>query len=345
MARSRPVERILCLRPDGLGDMICALPALECIAAAHPNAELVVMASPLNAPLLEGLTHVSGRMSYDPRGTDRGVNWLRRVVAEVRRRDFDMVFAFRTSSPCHVIAGLSKAPVRVGYKGKPFAWTLTHAQQERQRWAAGHEIDRNLTLLSRVGIPAITRSPRLFLSDEERRAALAWLRARGIAEDAAVIAVHPGASSDDKRWPPARFADVASALAVEHSPRAHVLVMGHASEHHVVRAVQERMTAPCEQVADVSVRLMAALFERCRLVLANDSGPMHIASSLLVPIVAVFGPTDHVRWCPQGAHARIIVADSSIVGGGPIDSIETTQVMDAAMELLGRAATRESASA
>ena len=290
MAPPTDVNRILCIRPDGLGDMIGAMPAFESLRAVYPAARITVLTSRLSAPLLEGHPSVTDSILYDPKGADRRLGRLLATARTVRRRRFDLVLALRTSTATHLIAGLSGARYRVGYTGKPFARALTHRRSGGHEWGTFHEIERNLRLLALIGVPPLIQEPRLRLSEHDTATAAAWFRAHGVPPDAPLIVVHPGASSVDKCWPEDRFGAAASALAAAAGNTAHVLVVGHPDEADRVRRVWDNLTVPATAPMDLTVRQMAAILKSCRLALVNDSGPMHIAAALGVPS-GVYSPT------------------------------------------------------
>lgn len=334
------IRRILCIRPDGLGDMVCATPVFACLDEAFPEASLSVLASPLNAPLLVGNPHVDEVILYEPKGKDR--SWFRRLrtLREIQRRRFDLVLAMRTSWDAHLFAGLSGARYRVGYAEKPFGSMLTHRLVGGHLRGRFHEVDRNLNLLDALGVPRKTRKPRLYLLDEERQFAEEWLQKRSRAEGA-LWGVHVGASTGDRCYPEDRYAEALNLLAEGVSFPVRALVFGGPGDEERVAALCRRLKVPHEKAIGLTVREMMALIGRCELMLVNDSGPMHIAAGLNVPLVALFGPGDHVRWMPENENARLLRPDPcrpealpSVAGRSNLFEIPATWVVEAARSLM-----------
>lgn len=304
------MDRVLFIRPDGIGDMVCALPAFTAVRAAHRSAHIAVLASPLNAPILEHNPDVDEVLIYDARGGDRSLLARLRWMSRVRRMRFTCVFALRTATDTHAIAAASGAPMRVGYADKPFHPAFTHSERLGNRPGSIREIERNLRLLALVGVSARAAEPQMPLSSGERAAADESLGAlRG--SDAPFIGVHPGASSDDKRFPESRYADALNAATGSWAIAPHVLVFSGPGDEKRSRELASRLSLSSTVLAGLSLREMAAVASRCRMMVANDSGPMHIAAAVGTPLVAIFGHTDHVRWMPQSPTARLVRADSS----------------------------------
>jgi heptosyltransferase-2 len=270
----------------------------------------------LSAPLVEANPDVSEVHLYDPRGRHR--SWTRRIALgwTLRRRGFDVAFAFRTSADAHLLAAMSGARYRVGYAEKPLGRLLTHRLLGGHWRGAFHEVDRNLRLLDAIRIPAATRRTCIRLTPDEREWARDWLDAHRL-RDELLLGVHVGASTPDRQYPAERMAHAASVLAAELGSRSRVVVFGGPADEAPLRGLLAALAVQGEAAWPLSLRQMAALFSQCALLLVNDSGPMHVGAALDVPLVALFGPGDHVRWMPENATARLVRPDRSRPGTLP----------------------------
>lgn len=291
-------RRILLIRPDRLGDMVCALPAVDALRAACPDAKIDLLASPSNAPLAEGCPSVS-EILLD------GGEPLPRLIRRLRSRRYDAAFALQSSTRTHLAAGLSGARERFGYAGKPFHRLLTRTLPGGGPDEAVHETERNLRLVEAAGVQPSNRIPRLTLNEREHAFADEWLKQRGFDMNAPLIGAHPGASAPSRQYPVERFAFAADAVAERADEAALIAFAGPADIAEARRLVDAAATR-AEIAQNMSIREAAALMSRCRLLFANASGPMHIAGALGVPIVAVFGPTDPRRWGPVGSVSRVV---------------------------------------
>lgn len=279
------VERIAVLRANAIGDLLLAYPALEAVKAAYPGARLTLLGRPWHARFLRGrpgpvddvvaLPPVKGVSLPD---TEEG-EAPEEFYAALRRRRFDLVLQMhgggRYSNPFVRRTG---ARVTAGLR--------TPDAEPLDRWVPyvyyQHEILRYLEVAALVGArPKGTPEPRLAVTDADRAelARVLGTPPRGL------VAIHPGASDPRRRWPAERFARVADGLGRP------VVVTGTRDERDVVDRVIAAMRRPARAVVDeLSVGGLAALYAACDLVIANDTGPRHLAAAVGTPTVGIY-------WC------------------------------------------------
>jgi heptosyltransferase-2 len=141
------------------------------------------------------------------------------------------------------------------------------------------------------------------------------------------VALHPGAGKVPNRWPAARFAEVASALAGERKVR-FIVTVGPMDEE-PWKELESRLSIPAYLVKNESIRRVASILSAVRLVISNDTGVMHVAAAVGAPVLSLFGPTDPRQWAPQGEKNRYIQGE-----GGDITRISTAGVLSAARRML-----------
>lgn len=291
--------KILVRAPNWVGDAVMAIPALECIRRARPDAEICVLARPVVADLFAGEAFADRMLRYDFRGAHRGWLGRERLARELRRERFDAVVLLQNAFEAAWIAWRSRIPERVGYARDGRRLLLTSAiQVPEEEEIPAHESQYYLELLRRAGWtearPSIT-SIRLRISPVARDAAESMLRQAGARENGWRCAIAPGASyGAAKCWPPERFALLADRLISECD--ADVIFFGTPDEKeiaaHICCAMKSRAVS---LVGETSAHNLAALFASCSLFIGNDSGAMHVAAAAGLPVVGIFGPTD-----PQG---------------------------------------------
>ncbi len=301
------INKMLVIRVDGIGDLLNSTPALALLRESYPSAEITVLARPLNAPVLIGNPDVDRVLVFDRTGKHRGITAQLQFYRQLRRERFQLVVAMQTAMWSHLIAFLSGAPYRLGRYQKRFRSTLTHAWRGRYRKGETHEVDRNLELVRLICKGESKRKLVFHLSPDETAAAKAQLAAWGVGPDAFLIGIHPGGSSFDKRWPEKQYAELADRLSRQYN--ATILLLRGPEEAELVRNIEKAMESRAIPYAPESIRALGALLSCCDLVVCNDSGPMHLAAALDVPMVAIFGPTDHVAWHPLSENASIVRRD------------------------------------
>ncbi len=285
--------RVLVIQTAFLGDVVLTTPLFRALKSNRPAAFLAALVIPETAPALEGLPELDAIISYDKR---RG-GWreFRHVLREVRDRRFDVVISPHRSSRSAVIALLSGAPARIGYRESELPCLYT----TRVRRPMGrHEAERVLALAAPLGITAADAQPALAVTEEERA------RARAAAGGKRYALVSPSSAWPTKRWTEAGFAAVGDWLAARGFA---VVLTGGPGEEAVAAAVAARMKAPPVNLAGATtVRELLALVAEAAVVVANDSAPVHVAAALGVPTVAVFGATVPAQgFAPLGANAVV----------------------------------------
>jgi len=163
-------------------------------------------------------------------------------------------------------------------------------------------VDDWMRLLEPFGGAITVQAPRLYVNESERQWANGYLTSRGVAKEDLVVGIHPGAGLVEKRWPLDRFREVAEATAAR--PGVRVLVFAEPSGYGA-----ELFTVPGIVKAQVGLRELIALIERCSLLICNDSGPMHIAGALGVPTVAMFGAEIEQWFAPLGEGHEMLRPD------------------------------------
>ena len=296
------VRKILIIRNDGIGDLLNSTPAIAVLRQNSPDAEITVLARSLHAPVLIGNPDVDCVLIFD-----REVGSRLRFYHDLRREKYDLAIAMRTASWSNFVAFLSGARYRLGRYHKRFKHTLTHAWKGEYQKGNVHEVDRNLELVQLICEGGGDRRLVFNLLDDEIAHAKCQLSDWGITPDDFVVGIHPGGSSFDKRWPEGSYAQIADQLVREYNAR--ILILRGPREAELDRNIRQSMQSASIAYAPKSIRELAALLKQCNLVVCNDSGPMHIAAALDVPMVTLFGPTDHVVWKPLSDKATVVRRD------------------------------------
>jgi heptosyltransferase-2 len=296
----QPVRRILLRSTNWIGDAVMTTPAMAAIRAAFPEAEIVVAANPAVAELFRRHPFCDRVLLFDKKGVHRGLSGLLRFAAELRRERFDLAILLQNAIEAALLALLAGIPRRAGYRTDGRGLLLTDGVPLGEAERCLHHTEYYLRMLRALGIEGEDGRLRLECTGEE----IAW--ARQALGPGRYLAVNPGAAyGSAKRWFPERFAAVADTLAREYDLQ--VLLTGGPGEAEIGRDIAVAMRAPVlNLIGRTSVRQLMALLSLCRLVVTNDSGPMHVAAAFGVPIVAVFGPTDHTTTSPLGSAVRIV---------------------------------------
>lgn len=274
-AGQRGGEGTLVVQTAFLGDVVLTTPLLTALADQHGPVDVVV--TPGAVPLLEGHPAVREVIRYDKKGRDAGLAGVRRMGGLLRARRYARAYLPHRSWRSAVLALLARVPERVGFADSPAAITYT---TRVTRAPTGHEVERLLALAGRR--TRETPPVSLPLSAEDEAAAERWLALHGVPSGFSAIA--PGATWGTKRWP--YYPGLAAAL---DGP---VVIVGGIDD--AALAAEIAAAAPGRSwsaAGALSVRGSAALIKRARVLITNDSAPLHLATAVGTPQVALFGPT------------------------------------------------------
>jgi heptosyltransferase II len=274
---ARPTDRpcVLVIQTAFLGDVILTTPLLSVLASRHGPVDVIT--TPAAAGLLAGHPAVSTVISYDKRGQDRGWRGLFRLGRELRGRGYTTVYLPHRSLRSASLALWSGAAERIGFADAPAALSYT---RRVRRSRIGHEVERLLGLAESIAQEHPPVSLALSAADQTR--ASAWLSERGVGSRFAAIA--PGSVWATKRWP--YYAELVARL----DCRA-VIVGGPedaALADSIVAAAPGRAVSAA---GELTLRESAALISRAAVLVTNDSAPLHLATAVGTPVVALFGPT------------------------------------------------------
>lgn len=295
------MRKVVIRSTNWIGDAVMTTPAMAAVRAAFPHAEVVVVANPLVSELFAHHPYCDRVIVYDKRGSHRSIGGLIRFSARLRKESFDLAILFQNALEAALMAFLARIPHRLGYRRDMRGPLLTHGLSCGQAERRLHHTAYYVRLLREYGIQGGDGKLKLTCTEDEIAWALTALDA-----GSSWIAVNPGASyGSAKRWLPDRFAAVADRLA--HAFSARIVLTGGPGERDLGNDIEAAMVTPClNLVGRTAVRHMMAVLSRCGLVITNDSGPMHVAAALDIPVVALFGPTDHTTTSPLTPEHRIV---------------------------------------
>ncbi|CAO0823268.1 Glycosyltransferase family 9 protein [Desulfarculales bacterium] len=328
------VRKILVVRNDNIGDVICTTPALDALRQAFPRAEIAAVVCTLAQEALSGHRALDRLWTY-PKAKHRQHGLLRslvrlgRVLLEVRQERFDLVIAPRASFSTSQgwIAYASRARWRLGLRvlGKRSRWGFFYNLTAAPPGPDLHEVERCFHLLNHIRVDSGDK--RLYLKVPEAAAgrAQSFLAAHGLDDQPGplVVNITRWAYRPDRLWPAERYRVLVEELAA----RPGGVVVTHApADRQWVSGLLDGLKVPVYRSA--SLQEFAALLARGRALITAEGGPMHLAAALGRPLVVMWGHTPQKVWYPWRV-AHIIVG-----GGAPVSAISPGQVLAALDDLL-----------
>jgi len=348
---ARPIpQRLLIVRLGALGDVLHAMPAVRAIRANMPRCEigwvveerwaelLCAIGTPRTGTVSEGRPLVERVHTVDTKGWRKSAlspeTWHKVYVAmrEIRQCGYEVAVDFQGAVKSAILASLSGADLIWGF-AKPREYVARMLYSQAHPATGAHVVEQNLSLAAALaGSPATETTPLLPHDAEAEK----WAEQQ-IGEGERFAILNPGAGWSAKQWPAERYGEVARELAAE---GIEPLVNFGPGEEAMARETVLASRGTARPLGATLAQLIAAT-RRAALLIGGDTGPMHLAAALRVPVVALFGPTNPARNGPYGTQARILRSAQSTTSYSHAKktdegllSITPKEVMEAAHELL-----------
>jgi lipopolysaccharide heptosyltransferase II len=360
--------KILLIRLRLIGDVVFTTPAIAAVRRRFPEAHISYLVEPAAEPVVRHNPHLNDIIVAErPRGPRRPL-YDARLAWRLRRARFDLVIDFHGGPRSAWLTWATGAPARTGYDLPGRRW----AYSRRLPWTRSlvpprHSVENQWDLLEPLDIAAPVRSETPVEMAEDAAGARSVhqrLAAAGVTGDCSIIVMHVSAGNPFRRWPPEHFASVAAALARE-QPSRRIIITSGPSERGAADAIAAAAQARAEgagarilRCGEFDLSELRTLMSCAALYIGGDSGPLHIAATTRVPIVALFGPTLPERSMPwRDAAARAIAVDAGPLPCRPchqrhcepgdfrcLTRVDPERVIQAAQQLLEHPADAEHSS-
>lgn len=300
------LDRILAVRCAYIGDIIMTLPALHALKTLYPQAKLYLLTSTSASHLLAAHPDIDSFIPYDP-------PWFYKIAVKKAIKDFftmreqirklqpDLAIDFRADiRNIAFIIAQSRSLHRMSYSSGGGWRLLTHPIVWHR---VSHKIEFHLDLLRGAGIPASSSDPRIYLNERDYEESHKLLQETGVQGEAPLIVIHPGSRVPTKRWGIQNFAVVAQHLEAQ---GARIIVAGSPEEHLISQPIVQACQRAISTLGKISIRGFAAMVAQSKLLIGNDSAPIHIAAAVGTPTVSIFGPSKPWETAPRGEMHRSV---------------------------------------
>ena len=302
--------RILVVRLSALGDLVHTVPVVAVLRESFPTAKIDWLVDERFQAFVELVTDVDRCIVWPRTGVGRLAR-LRRVVSTLRRERYDIALDAQGLLKSAVAARLSGASRVVGFEA-------SQLREPAARWFhtehapvvdCVHVIEKNLSLASHLGL---FTGPQAFPLSDPPTTALDKTRASlGVAGHEGFVLINPGAAWPSKRWPPACFGAVASRVKAEFGLSS--AISWGPDERPLAEAVAILSGGAAVVAPPTDIAELAGLAKGATLVLAGDTGPLHLAAAYGTPVVAVYGPSDAARNGPWSEADRVLSRSAACV--------------------------------
>jgi heptosyltransferase II len=299
-------EKILIRSTNWIGDAVMTTPAIRSIRRHFPRACITLLAQPWVADVFQACPHIDRIILYEKQGKHQGIKGLLRLSASLRTEGYDLALLLQNAFEAALISLLARIPVRAGYASDARGLLLTHGIPQPQKPYSKHHVHYYQELLQGLGIQTAENRLELFIDSAELRRVDPLLAETFSRQQKPLIGLNPGAAyGPAKRWPKEKYAALAEQLLA--STGGNLLVFGTAADQEAGTLIA---AAAPDRVLDLTgkthLAFALACISRCQVFVTNDSGLMHVAAALNIPLVVLFGSTDAVATGPFSERATVI---------------------------------------
>ncbi|MFA6468330.1 MAG: glycosyltransferase family 9 protein [Bacteroidota bacterium] len=288
-----PSSKILIIKPRAIGDVLLSTPVIRNLKEFVPEASIDFLTEQFAADVVIGNRFVREVLTFHKKHDSTLA-----VIRKIREKRYDIVIDLFGNPRTALITRFSGAPHRIGFPFRGRAYAYNH--HLTAKGGEVHNVDFNLEALRHFGIPIVSSDPEFPISNVHREFANTWLAEKQIS-GRSFIGINPGGGWYTKKWSLESYAQLADRISGNNELT--IMLFWGPGEKEEVKKVQAMMKSESVLLPKTSLKEMGAFLERCSYLISNDSGPMHIAASLGVPTLGIFGPTNPHLQGPYGGRS------------------------------------------
>jgi len=297
-------NKILIINVNWIGDVLFTTPFIRAVSEAYPDSYIACLLHPRCKEMLEDNPCLNEIIIYDEEGIHKSILGKIKLIWSLKKKKFDTAFILHRSFTKALIARLAGVKELVGYPTKKRSFLLTKVVEEPDEEV--HKVEYFLNIARAVGIKPGSDSYEFFTRRLDMEYAQDLMENNGIGKDGKLVVICPGGNWNPKRWPKENFAACADLLVKNLGVK--ILISGSPKDALLVNEIKGLMkTTPIILCGKTSLKQLAAIFKKASLVIANDTGTMHLAVAMKARTIALFGPTSPKLTGPYGASLYSVI--------------------------------------
>ena len=307
--RKKDIQRILVIKMRYIGDNVLVTPLLKSLKNGFPDADIDILTNKGTHQVFSGNPFIRDILAFDYSVSKEKPWYALRFIAQLRRKAYDLVIDLTNNDRTSFFTFMSGSRLRIGYEARHFFRSrLSYSTRISSKFGTLHTIDHHLKVAEALRLTVEDRHPFIHVSSEQIREIEGILSASGVGKETPFVVMHPGARRWYKSWPPDRFAKLADAIIREYGVT--VILSGSLADQPACSAIRENMEEQAVSLAgQIPLSALPALIRKGLCLIGNDSAPIHIASAVSTPAIALFGPTEWEAWAPRREHDKVLAAE------------------------------------
>ena len=292
------IRKILCIKPRGIGDIVLSTIILDNLKNHFPIAQIHYLTEYFAKPALKNNPLVNKILTMDKTDFPLKISWM------LRKEKYDIVIDLWSNPRSAQITFFSGAKYKVGYayRGRKYAYNILGTSSKGETHSAEH----NLELLKPLEVKIISKNIHYYIGDEEKAFADKYFQENQL-NNAKVFGIIPSGGWDSKRCDKNKWVEICRESVSKFNCK--ILVLWGPGDENDAEFIKQNLGDDCLLAPKSSLTQLAALISKCNLVIANDSGPMHIAAALKVPTLGIFGPTNPKAHRPYSANSDYVIKE------------------------------------
>ena len=296
------IKNILAISSTGIGNVILYTPVLKSLRNNFPDANIsLIVGSKQAEEVLSGSDIVNEIIILEKE--KMSIKKYLLFLSEIRRKNFDLVITsfLDKSFKVGLFSFLTGAKYRIGFDNGPQSIFYNY---KVKIISEKHEVEYNLDLLRAMGLSELTSDLFFYIDDDSIKTAKNFLNENNISEKDFIIGIHPG-SARWKRWPKEKYSQLCSELINLYNSK--IIIFGSEDEKEladfIVNSTNGKIISACGLF---NLKETGSLIKMCKCFICNDTGLMHVASAMKIPVIAIFGPTLHWKNYPWNTKHIIV---------------------------------------
>ncbi len=294
---SEEIKKILCIKPRGIGDIILSTIVLENLRNAFPHSEIHYLTEEFSKRAVEYNPLVSKVITF------KRDKFVLSTIKQVRKEKYDLIFDFWSNPKTAQITFFSGVKYRVGFdkRGRNYAYKFSGKTGSTIRHAA----EDNLALLEALDIPIVSKKIIYHTTENEKLFAEKFLQANNNRSDNLLIGIIPSGGWESKRCDADKLVEICKEI--QNNYKADFLILWGPGDKVDAKIIFEGLSPNSVLAPKTEFGELSALIEKCDLIIANDSGPMHAAAALKIPTIGIFGPTNPENHKPYSTNSSYVI--------------------------------------
>ena len=292
------IKKILIIKPRGIGDVVLSTILLDNLKAHYKDAKIDYLTEPFTKPVVENLADVNKVLTMEKNELSL------KVALRLRKEKYNLIIDSWSNPRTAQITFFSGVKYRVGYsyRGRKYAYNLQATSDK----GIHHTAEHNLELLKPLSINVVSKKIQFSLRNDEINFAKKYFQ-ENFPNNKLVVGIIPAGGWSSKRCDAEKWVEICGAILKEYDVS--FLILWGPGDEKDSEFIRENLKEKAVVAPETTIREMAALINECEIVVANDSGPMHIAAALEIPTLGIFGPTDPKAHGPYSHNSDYIIKD------------------------------------